>query len=197
MNFIKMMKQSQSSSSMKHSCQASFHRQPWGAPWCSLALSTVLVWYCTISNMWILIINIEMNSPCLSTQLAPLSYHYLYNKWPHFVLFISFLLHCIVCWEAATVGSQMFTVCSASFAQLSLVHAGGWCAMFHPAPACWMCVFFCFSGDRNPHQLLTEGQHPSSHLKDVRSINNKSRFHSSRKQCQASSWTSCWLSDHF
>lgn len=80
---------------------------------------------------------------------APLSYHYLYNKWPHFEWFIYFLLHCIVCWEAATVGSpaQMLTVCSASFAQLSLVHAGGWCAMFHPArPVGHVCVFLFFWG---------------------------------------------------
>lgn len=112
----------------------------------------------------------------MTTQPAPLSYHCSYTKSPHFVLFISVLLHCIACWEAATVGSpaQMLTVCSASFAQLSLVHAGGCCATLHPAAACWTCELFCCSGDRNPQQLLTEGQHPSSHLKDVRSINNKS-----------------------
>lgn len=91
------------------------------------------------------------------------------------------------CWQSAAFPLLSYLYCLQEVGvPCSILHTGLWCVC--------MCVCVCFSGDRNPHQMLAEGQHPSSHLKDGGSINNISTFHYSRKQCQASSWTSCALS---
>lgn len=98
-------------------------------------------------------------------------------------------LHCML--GSSSCPGQMLAVCSASSVQLSLVYAGGRCAVFHPAHRPAVRVFFLFFWGQETQQLHKEGQHPSSHLKAVRSMNHMSTFHSSRKQCQATSWTSC------
>lgn len=98
-------------------------------------LYTVLVWPLILCEQ-------SLNYRSASSAVLPLLVQQmtiLYHS--YCVIYLSpLLLHCML--GSSSSPDQMLTVCPASFAQLSLVHAGGRCDVFHPARRPVVHVFF-------------------------------------------------------